>query len=221
MSNKILVQSVRKALSGPRLGTYEAASGAQGDEDLAALDLYAWNASISAALLAPLHLCEVVVRNGIAEALETVYGNGWPWSSGFERSLPDPLRDWSPRKELVSVSRRFRTMGKVIPELKFVFWQKLLTVRHDVRLWIPHLRQVFPNLDPTIPVSDLREAFHNDLEAIRLLRNRIAHHEPIFTKNLAGEYQRVIRLVEGRCLVTAGWMQTNCANVPKLLANRP
>jgi hypothetical protein len=221
VSNLQLINSVRKSLSAARLGTYEAASGATGDEDLAALTLYAWNASISAALLAPLHLCEVVVRNGLAEAIEQVYGPQWPWSPGFERSLPDPQRDWSPRRELGSVRRRFTTTGKVIPELKFVFWQKLLIVNHDHRLWIPYLNQVFPNLDPAIPIPALREGFHDDLEALRLLRNRIAHHEPIFVRNLAAEYQRMTRLVEGRCKVTKKWMEGTCANVPVLLAQKP
>lgn len=43
-----------------------------------ALALYAWNAQVSAALMAPLHLCEVVVRNAAADAIAAVYGVNWP-----------------------------------------------------------------------------------------------------------------------------------------------
>jgi hypothetical protein len=221
MSNQQLVRSVRKSLSPGRLGTYETASGVTGDEDLTALNLYAWNASIAAALLAPLHLCEVIVRNGLAEAIVQVYGNQWPWSQGFVRSLPNPVQGWSPRNELVKTAGRMTTTGKVIPELKFVFWQKLLIGNHDHRLWTPYLHQVFPNLNPAIPIPTLRETLHDDLEALRLLRNRIAHHEPIFVRDLATEYQRMTRLVEGRCQVTKGWMEATCANIPTLLAQKP
>jgi len=35
--------------------------------------LYAWNAQLSAAMMAPLHVCEVVVRNAVADALTAVF----------------------------------------------------------------------------------------------------------------------------------------------------
>jgi len=57
-----------------RMATYELAAAVTGDEDPAALALYAWNAQVSAALLAPLHICEVVIRNSVSDALEMVYG---------------------------------------------------------------------------------------------------------------------------------------------------
>ncbi|WP_246183114.1 hypothetical protein [Mycolicibacterium grossiae] len=44
-------------------------------------------------------------------------------------------------------------MGKVIPELKFVFWENLFTRRHDGRLWNRHLRTVLPNLDASQPTK--------------------------------------------------------------------
>lgn len=119
------MQAVKKALSSARMGTYETAAGSADTAE--ALELYAWNAQVSAALLAPLHVCEVVIRNAVAEAIEVQYGANWPWSTGFERSLPDPKFGYSPRKDLQSARRSATTVGKVIPELKFVFWQKMFT----------------------------------------------------------------------------------------------
>ena len=86
---------------------------------------------------------------------------------------------------------------------------------------MPYLHQVFPNLNSAISIPILCQFFHDDLEALRLLRNRIAHHEPIFVRDLAAEYQRMTRLVECRCLVTKVWMQATCANIPVLLAQKP
>ena len=80
------IQAVKNSLSLPRIGTYEAALDSAGNPITSrqALHLYAWNAQVSAALMAPLHICEVVVRNAVSDALEAVYGQNWPRSVGFE-----------------------------------------------------------------------------------------------------------------------------------------
>ncbi|MCF5427359.1 hypothetical protein GIV88_15235, partial [Pseudomonas syringae] len=44
------------------------------------------------------------------------------------------------------------------------------------------------------------------LEKIRLLRNRIAHHEPIFSRNLRSDFAVIQRLTETRCAVSADWI---------------
>ena len=212
MSNnnqKTTIDAVRAALSAARMGTFEAAAGVQSDDDPAALLLYAWNAEVSGAFLAPLHVCEVVIRNAVSDALEALYGPRWPWSATFERSLPDPMQGYSPRRDLQNARRAAQTTGKVIPELKFVFWQKMFTGRYDTRIWDQHLRRVLPNLDPAKPVATLRQAIYGDLERVRLLRNRIAHHEPIFARALADDYQTILALVTYRCAVTAAWLDSN------------
>lgn len=188
MSNhqKTTIDAVRAALSQARMATYEAAAGVQTSDDPAALMLYAWNAEVSGALLPPLHVCEVVIRNAVADALEALYGPRWPWSLTFELSLPDPKQGYSPRRDLQSARNAVHTTGKVIPELKFVFWQKMFTGRYDNRIWDRHLLRVMPNLDPSQRVATLRMAIYEDLERVRRLRNRIAHHEPIFTRALDG-----------------------------------
>ncbi|SEQ70019.1 hypothetical protein SAMN03159444_02258 [Pseudomonas sp. NFACC02] len=209
VSTQIVVQAVREALSAARLATYEGATGRKGDEDISALTLYAWNAQVSGALLAPLHLCEVVVRNAVANAIEAQYGARWPWSPGFERSLPDPRTGYSPLKDLQNARRGAGSAGKVIPELKFVFWQKMFTSRYDGRLWGPHLLRVLPNLQKGKAIGQLRQEIYNELEQIRKLRNRIAHHEPIFTRNLQDDFHKICSLVESRCSVSAAWLAQN------------
>ena len=206
MSNNTVTinDAVKAALSPVRMATYEAAVGAQ-----AALVLYAWNAQVSGALLSPLHICEVVMRNAVADALEAIYGARWPWSATFERSLPDPLNGYSPRRDLHSARRVAATTGKMIPELKFVFWQKMFTSRYDVRIWDAQLPRVMPNLDLTRTIPVLRASIYNDLEAVRLLRNRIAHHEPIFKRSLSNDYLVIRTLIERRCAITAEWLDSN------------
>jgi hypothetical protein len=219
-SNKSRIDAVRAALSPARLATYEVAAGIQDNEDLAALELYAWNADISSALLVPLQVCEVVIRNTIADALEPVYGSRWPWSATFERSLPDPPQGYSPRRDLQSARRSLSSTGKVIPELKFVFWQKMFTSRYDERIWGAQLRRVQPNTCRVKSVAELRLEIYNDLEQLRKLRNRIAHHEPVFNRNMADDYAKIRGLVACRCTITADWLEEN-QRVVKVINAKP
>lgn len=202
------LHAVKNALSAARMSTYYKAIGTE-DDDLAVLKLYAWNAQVSGAFLTPLHICEVVIRNTVSDALKAMYGDRWPWSSSFERSLPDPQIGYSPRRDLQNTRRNAPTTGKLIPELKFVFWQTMFTSRHDARLWNTHLRLTLPNLCPSTPVNQLRQNIYKELEKIRMLRNRIAHHEPIFTRDLADDFQNIVNLVEFRCKLTSEWMVDN------------
>lgn len=188
--------------------------------DVSALELYTWNAQVAAALMVPLHVCEVVVRNAAHQVLETLYGPRWPWSPALHRSLPNPRGTYSPRWDLEKVRAEHTTAGKVIPELKFVFWEKLFTGRHDGRLWTPHLMRVFPNLSPAPPVSQHRLQINKDLEQIRELRNRIAHHEPIFARNLVDDFAKIERLVDARCKITAAWMMAH-QQASTLIAAKP
>ncbi|WP_298924532.1 hypothetical protein [uncultured Ramlibacter sp.] len=199
-------QAIKNALSAPRVGTYEAATAAMPNLP-GALALYAWNAQISAAFMAPLHLCEVVLRNAVNDALTAVYGPLWPWDPTFELSLPNPQGPhFNARRELVRARTNQPTSGKVIAELKFKFWQTMFTGRFDTRIWNPHLRAVLPFLDQLLSVQQLRKAIFNDLEQLRTLRNRIAHHEPIFARSLASDFQQIQTLIGFRCPDTAAWM---------------
>ena len=70
----LLIPHVKWALSAARLSTFERATGKFGHRDVEPLVLYQWNARISGAFMPVFHICEVVVRNAISEALELTYG---------------------------------------------------------------------------------------------------------------------------------------------------
>lgn len=204
-------------LSAPRFSTYLAAAG---HDQAAALELYAWNAQVSSALMVPAHFAEIASRNAAAEALEAVYGPQWPWAAGTARSLPNPRSGYSPQRDLQRTATRQPTTGKVIAELKFAFWGKLFTARHDQRVWVPRIHSLFPNADPDLSVADLRLRIANDLESIRVLRNRIAHHEPIHTRDLDEDLARMLDLIELRSSSTARWVRA-IETSTAVLASRP
>lgn len=198
-------------LSATRLSTY-----AQHPPNMRrALALYRWNAQISAAFIVPLHICEVVTRNAIVEAIEAAYGAAWFTEPGFERAL-SPLA----RQNLVQTRRNRSLAGEIVAELKAFFWVTMLTSRHDQRLWKAHLRTKFPNLPVNRTIAQSRKLLHEQLDMIRRFRNRVAHHEPIFTRNLAAEYKRLRNLVAWRSVLTAEWLD-NIQDVTRLLSLKP
>lgn len=143
---------VREAFSSPRLQTYENAVGKTLECSPDALDLYMWNAKVSGAMLTQLHICEVVVRNAVSEALSSVYGPKWPRNTTFVRSLPTTTRpsNYSQKVDLLRTRERFDTTGKVIPELKFVFWQKMLNNGSEITTLLRQRPAVLNNDTATV-----------------------------------------------------------------------
>lgn len=198
-------RAIAQTLSPARMSTYERAAGcAQGGAE--AIALYTWNAQVSAALMHPLHVCEVTIRNAVADVLSKKYGEQWPWSQGFEKSLPNPTQAYSPTRDLQTVRNRCNKTSEVIPELKLVFWQMMFTKRHDDRLWNANLQSAFPNL-PFQAVRLSRAIIYEDLDHIRQLRNRVAHHEPLLRRNLSDDLNKIFQLIEFRCSETREWVE--------------
>jgi hypothetical protein len=96
----------------------------------------------------------------------------------------------------------------------------MFTHRYDVRLWDVHLKRVFPQHNPAKRMIEIRGSIYDDLEQIRRLRNRIAHHEPIFARDLIKDFERIRQLVELRDHFVASWMLIN-QNADSLLAQNP
>ncbi|GAA1696110.1 hypothetical protein ACFTSF_06365 [Kribbella sp. NPDC056951] len=172
------------ALSQARLRPYvEKASG-----DLtAAAELYWWNVDISAAFYAPLQCFEVALRNAVHSQLVLSYGRVDWWAIA-------PLQEVSQRlvgaacRQAASAPRE-GTADDVVTELTLGFWVALLSRRYDRTLWVPHLHEAFPHY------RGPRRRLHEELETIRLFRNRIMHHEPIHYRHLEADHRTILRVL--------------------------
>ncbi|NKJ44829.1 hypothetical protein [Novosphingobium sp. SG720] len=215
------IRDLPSVISGPRFATYLRATNNDVDHALA---LYQWNLEISAAFIVPLQVCEVAARNGVVEAIEKVHGPNWPWSNGFIRSLPVPKKayHYNPQNNLRDVAARQPTTGKVVAELNFAFWEKVFTVGQDNRLWLPNgnFNASFPGVPNATPIPTARAAAFNALLTIRHFRNRIAHHEPIFGRNLAVDYALLHEVIGWRSSVAANWVD-KIQGVTGLIASKP
>jgi hypothetical protein len=103
--------------------------------------------------------------------------------------------------------------GKVVAELSFGFWWSLLATEYNRRLWQPCLRAAFDG-------SVRRAALHAELNELRLLRNRIAHHEPIHRRDLSAVYGRLLDVTERISPVLRSRVEVT-SRVPLLLTDRP
>jgi hypothetical protein len=63
------------------------------------------------------------------------------------------------------------------------------------------------NVTPGQIEKDLRQRVYGDLETIRAVRNRMAHHEPIHTRDLGEDLRRMLDLVDLRCTSTGRWVR--------------
>lgn len=208
--------AIAGVLSQARLTSY---LGATKNDLTDALRLYGWNAQLSAALMVPAHFTEVVARNAVDEALMIEFGPRWPWERAFELSLPDPKKGYNPRRDLIISRAKMPTTGKVIAELKFAFWCHMFTKRHDARLWDMHIFSLFPG-SSEVTAATLRLRIYNDLEVIRRVRNRMAHHEPIHAYDVADALLKMHEIVAARSSETASWLGT-IDHSGTVLANRP
>ena len=189
-----ILDDLETSFSPERMSTY--LSAVQGDR-VKALHLYAWNTSMSAAFYGPLQGLEVSLRNAIHRQLAGCYGADWydnP-AAGLDAGCLDRID-----KAKTEVARAGHKAGppRVVAALSFGFWISLLgsggridqagrRADYERTLWRPALRGSFPHR-----TTLTRKQARRPLDYLRTLRNRIAHHEPIFARHLSEDHQRIL-----------------------------
>ena len=98
-------------------------------------------------------------------------------------------------------------------ELPFGFWRFLLSSRYERTLWLPCLRDAFPG----IRGRGMRRDVHDAMRDLHLLRNRIAHHEPIHNRPLLELHAVALTTAGWICPTTRRWIAAR-SRVPALLA---
>ncbi|NIH77880.1 Abi family protein [Amycolatopsis viridis] len=155
----------------------------------AALDLYAWNSLAGSAYWETLGHLEIALRNVLASQLAARHqtkGRPGSW-------LDDPGQDLdaTAREEIRKARQRVRRKGKhasegqAISELTFGFWRYLLAKQYNTTLW-PSLASGFPHAP-----SRARHTIEQPIKRLHQFRNRLAHHEPIWNKELTQRQQDI------------------------------
>lgn len=160
-----------------------------------ALALYEWNVELGQALMHDIAHFEVALRN----AYDTTISASWPHRTHWllHPESPAVMPIWR-TKSVKGVKRgsdvNFLTRrnvdeaikkcgygnanpGKVIAELTFGFWRQFTTASMEKSVWVPYLHRAFPR-------GTSRSTVDAQISAVNTLRNRIAHHEPLFAQTL-------------------------------------
>lgn len=210
------VVEFRLSVSSPRLAPYVGVT-SSADQALA---LYSWNLQLAAALMLSLHMFEICLRNRLATYLTTKYGPNWPYSTAALRQMTG-----SDRRRItlliadLQTSHRGRapTVDEIIAHISLGFWASLLTRSYSVPLgWHgPGLRIMYPN-DPTMD----QPTAYRLANSLRVLRNRIAHHEPVHHWPVAQLRSDADRLLAAMCAGSHAFVHAGC-DVSSVLARKP
>lgn len=185
-----------------------------------ALQLYKWNIRASAACFTSIAILEVFVRNAFDRQLQDwAVGLGSP---SWLDVIPVDRRGKSDIHRARIRATRSGTgeivHGKVVAELGFGFWRYLASRRYLTSLWIPSLGAAFPYGDPNM--ARRRQEVESILARLVLLRNRVAHHEPVFKRDLSKDYSNAIQLLGWVHPDSAQWLRS-VSTLRRTIASRP
>lgn len=186
---------LEEALSLERFGRY--LDWAAGDRAWA-IELYTLNTQISESLYTPLQMLEVALRNRIHTVMTATRHENWFHDEGclLGKWQSDQL---AKAIEEVTAERKEPTPGRIVAALTFSFWTTMLGREYET-LWRTTLHRIGTRPDGK---GLRRKDFSGPLAPIRLLRNRIAHHEPIIAWDLPKHHGRIIELT--------GWLSPSAA----------
>lgn len=164
-------------VSQPRFATYIDAAPTPSD----AVALYEWNAMLSGAFYELLQHTEVILRNAMDREMSAFHvssGQSGSWLDSTALLTAQMQRRVRKAREFRTRTRKPSLHDDIVSELSYGFWRDMLSKSQMHTLWVPALHRSFPNLvgNP----SQVRNAVHHTF----ILRNRIAHHEPIHQRDL-------------------------------------
>jgi hypothetical protein len=196
-----VIDALERTLSTDRVGKY---AGLADNDKEQGLRLYVYNTRVSEAFYTPLQGLEVCLRNSINHEMVKAFQEDW-----YEDSvapLQHPLTEMiSKARESLKKDKKDVTPGRMVAELNFGFWVGIIGPRYENDLWRPALRHAFPKR----PNTHERKQVQNALNAVRRLRNRVAHHEPILHRNLNSDHALILQVVSWMCEETASWIKAH------------
>jgi len=201
-----------RLMTGGRMNAYDAAvlRAQQDGRQVDPLDLYVYNMALAGALLGPLHMLEVVTRNAVHHELAAWAGREDWWGGGSKVVLL-PRHDAKITECIGKVERDLRgtravVPGDVIAATDLGFWTGLLgsgTSKNGAdypMLWDRAIRSAFPN------TRRRRPQVWNKLNVMRLLRNRIGHHEHLMNTDPRQNLETIVELISWVSGPLAQWV---------------
>lgn len=165
-----------------------------------ALELYVLNTRLSEALYTPLQVLELVLRNRIHSVMSAAHGQRWFETDDLIMLPRQKERIAFACKELAGERKDF-SEGRIIAALSFSFWTAMVSPDYE-SLWRSSLRAIATNENGR---SLARKQLSRPLTVIRVLRNRVAHHEPILHWHLVQHHQSIVQITRWLSPAAAAW----------------
>ena len=154
-----------------------------------AMTLYRYSLKLSKEMFVVIGVFEVSLRNRIDSVLKTVYGNDWlrdfvvPGGVFYSDSRVDATK-----KIIIKAYNGLKmsntySHSKLLSEMEFGIWKYMFN-NVQYRLSGRCLLKAFPNKPKSSVMNQYDNTYiFNGLDRINIIRNRIAHHEPICFNN--------------------------------------
>jgi hypothetical protein len=170
-------------MGAPRFARYLAEC--SGDREKA-IALYEWNLALGQAMMRDIAHFEIALRNAYDRTMRHRW-KGQHWLIDPASPVLVPL--WARRRghgtdlnkhNRDSISAAIARAGsqppspdELVADLTLGFWRHLTDSAHEKTLWVPYLYHAWPK-------KTARAAVDHTIGEITQVRNRIAHHEPLF-----------------------------------------
>lgn len=208
----ISLAALERALSPERIAAYRLA----GDrDDTDGIARYLWNMALGNAIQPALQTLEISFRNEIARAAAKItskrtytVGRFPSWLDAHPTMLlPNERVKVERAKTELGTDPESHTEGHLIAKLDFGFWVALCRESYsDVhgqgpRLWDRALDLVCRKRPANVTT---RAEIFRQFNRIRVFRNRVAHHEPVWDRDYLDEHQHILE--------SLGWMLPKLAD---------
>jgi hypothetical protein len=174
------IDDIEAALSLERFGRYVAWAGGNRER---ALELYTLNTQVSEALYIALQTLEITLRNRIHGVMAWAHGERW-FAEARLVQIPHQAAQAADAVAKMKADGKEPTPGRIVAALSFSFWTAMFSPVYEP-LWRSTLHKIARRDGKGL----VRKDFSRPLTQIRLLRNRIAHHEPILHWDLRRHHQ--------------------------------
>lgn len=148
------------------------------------MTLYRLNLNLSQEVFTLLSCFEVAIRNSIDAIMISHFGNDWL----RDAVMPGGIFDIPGCRDSANIIRKAYTRllrnnsythSKLLAEMEFGVW-KYMFANPQYRVTGRALLSIFPNKPRSNAQCQYNNTYmFNELDGINILRNRIAHHEPI------------------------------------------
>lgn len=179
MSQDEVLREITKVLSKERLVPYAKDSSTASQ----VLLKYKLNVLLCESMYPSLHYLEICLRNQINQTFKKLFTVDWLIQISKKLYLSDKTKN-----DIAKIKNKFLDSKKYSPkhedilsQMTFGFWCSFFSKKYDSDIW--HKKHAIAYTFPNLPRRNRKSTIiNNALIKIKTLRNRIAHHEPVWNR---------------------------------------